>query len=79
MVEDVGLGIVVRSPIDRDASRANSVEYLFGDIAFDGGVLGADVELILLEELGFVVVKLRLQFVGVVEEFPGTVDGGDGI
>lgn len=79
VVEDVGLGVIVRSPVDRDASRAYGVEYLFGDIALDGGVLRADVELILLEEFGFVVVKLRLQFVGVVEEFPGAIDCGDGV
>ena len=55
------------------------MEHLFGDIAIDGGVLGADVELILLEELGFVVVVFRLQLVGVVKEFSGAVDGGNGV
>lgn len=79
VVEDVGFGVIVRSPVDRDASRAYSVEYLFSDIALDGGVLGADVELILLEELGFVVVVFRLQLVGIVEEFSSAVDGGNGV
>ena len=79
VVQHIWFRVVVRSPVDRDASRAYSVEYLFSDIALDGGVLGADVELILLEELGFVVVVFRLQLVGVVEEFSCAVDGGDGV
>ena len=66
VVQHIGLGVIVRSPIDRDATGAYSVEYFFGDVALDGGVLGTDVELILLEELGFVVVVFCLQLVGVV-------------
>ena len=66
VVQHVWFGVIVGSPVDRDASRAYSVEYFFGDVALGGGVLGTDVELILLEELGFVVVVFRLQLVGVV-------------
>ena len=79
VVQHVWFWVVVRSPVDRDATGAYSVEYFFGDVALDGGIFGADVELILLEEFGFVVVKLRLQLVGIVEEFSCAVDGGDGV
>ena len=55
------------------------MEEFLGDVALDRGVLRADVEAVLLQEFGFVVVELRLQFVGVVQQLASTVDGVDGV
>ena len=55
------------------------MEYFFSDIALNRGVFWTDVELILFEEFSLVVVEALLKFVSVVEEFSGTVDGGEGV
>lgn len=67
VVEDVGFGVAAGAPVDGYAAGADAVEEFFGDVALDRGVLRADVEAVLLQEFGFVVVELRLQLVGVVQ------------
>ena len=57
VVQHLGLWIVVRTPVYRDAPGTYSVEYFFSDIALDGGVLRTDVELILFEEFCLIVIK----------------------
>lgn len=79
VVEDVGFGVAVGAPVDGYAAGAYAVEEFLGDVALDRGVLRADVEAVLLQEFGFVVVELRLQLVGVVEQLARAVDGGDGV
>lgn len=79
VVEHVGFRVTIGAPVNGDATGAYGVEYFLGDITFNGGVLGTDVELILLEELGLVVVVFCLEFISVVEELTGAVDRCDGV
>ena len=79
VVQHVGFGVVVRTPVDGDAARTYCVENLLGNITLYRGVLGANIKLILFEEFGFIVVESALQFVGVVEEFSCAVDLSDGV
>lgn len=79
VVEDVGFGVAVGTPVDGYAAGAYAVEEFLGDVALDRGVLRADVEAVLLQEFDFVVVELRLQLVGVVQQLARAVDGGDGV
>ena len=79
VVEHIGLWVTIRPPVDGYTAGAYGVEDLFGNVSLNKGILWANVELVLLEEFGFVVVEAGFQFVSVVEEFPCTVDGGEGV
>lgn len=66
VVQHVGFWVAVGAPIDWDAAGTDGMEDFLCDVAFYRGVLGTDVELVLLEEFGFVVVVFRLQLIGVM-------------